>query len=128
MNTPEISIEEQAEAFKAWKRGDKTQYWSSADGMWLDGPASIWPNTIIRRKPAPKLRPWKPEEVPVGSLLRFKANPENRVLITGVDQTKIYGAFTYTLHRGCFDRVLADYEHSTDNGKTWHPCGVEETV
>lgn len=69
----------------------------------------------------PKLRPWKPEEVPVGAWMREKNGglPSLIVAVTG-----------RTLHRGHgdsiqFDYALNHYEHSTDNGVTWKPCGIE---
>lgn len=86
-----------------------------------------------RIKPEPKLRPWKPEEVPVGALIRFKkANfPHHilgRAMITGeiagwiTDSTlPNYGPNKYTL-----ETAFNDYEHSVDGGKTWLLCGVSE--
>lgn len=60
----------------------------------------------------PKLRPWKVEEVPLGYLIRAKGG-ENICLIIDT---------TFEARRL---QWLIDYEHSTDGGKTWKPCGVE---
>jgi len=80
-----------------------------------------------RIKPEPKLRPWKPEEVPVGALVRQKSigpNVWRRVIllvteesIALVHRTQI---MLYLLNE------LTDFEHSLDGGKIWLPCGVLE--
>lgn len=81
-----------------------------------------------RIKPTPTLRPWKPEEVPLNALFKFKANAFPIVKCIRLDANKIWfiyndGGVTYNeLENGVFARM----EHSTDNGKTWKPCGVEE--
>lgn len=66
------------------------------------------------RESASKLRPWTADEVPLGAWMRHKETHDNRFLIT------------HTRH--WYDRVhwLSEYEHSTDGGKTWLPCGVME--
>ena len=61
----------------------------------------------------PKLRPWKPEEVPLGAHMRCKVR-EHRFLLTETWDNLIRKTW------------LDEYEHSTDGGKTWKPCGVEE--
>lgn len=83
-----------------------------------------------RIKPEPKLRPWKPEEVPVGSLIRRKhCWPARWVIVcgtaSGLGWFGMDGKFIFKN----FDSLLSEfenYEHSTDGGKTWKPCGVEE--
>jgi len=42
-----------------------------------------------RIKPEPKLRPWKPEEVPVGTAIRFKANSGWRCLIVSAYNSRV---------------------------------------
>ena len=83
--------------------------WRSADPLcwdWLDG--------NYRIKPTAKLRPWTADEVPLGAWMRPKHNPHDRVLI---------GWVSVQADR---DSWLDEREHSTDGGKTWLPCGVEE--
>ena len=76
--------------------------------------------------PEPKLRPWKSEEVPLGAWVSYK-KPTTRTgkwLISGVGDSGeigVSGWFSYTN-----EYLLDQYEHSTDGGKTWHPCGVLE--
>ena len=67
-----------------------------------------------RIKPTPTIRPWTADEVPLGAWMRTKHNPEGRYLLQWV---------ALQSER---DMWLNDREHSTDNGKTWHPCGVME--
>lgn len=71
----------------------------------------------------PKLRPWKPEEVPALALFRYKFwQPDCWSAIVGVNVKGI------ELHRSMdtirFVDALDTGEHSTDGGKTWRPCGV----
>ncbi len=68
-----------------------------------------------RIKPTTTLRPWTPDEVPLGCQLRSKSyHPDHRSLITTSGNT--------ILREGW----LNQYEHSTDKGVTWLPCGVME--
>lgn len=69
-----------------------------------------------------KLRPWEHKEVPLGAWMREKTVglPSLIVAITIGGLWRGHGdAIT-------FDYALAHYEHSTDSGKTWLPCGVME--
>jgi len=96
---------------------------------WVDADYSLIftdPPSYYRIKPEPKLRPWKPDEVPVGAVVRWKSNPQKRGLLTGCDEDYVYVAFNYALHRAELAGALVSYEHSTDNGATWLPCGVME--
>lgn len=78
-----------------------------------------------RIAPEPKLRPWKPEEVPVGALIRLKGNHcQHSWLIVGYAHNEQQIAFGQTGGRSIKD--LGNYEHSIDGGKTWAPCGVME--
>lgn len=127
MSTPIVSDEEQAQAFLAWKREEAVEFWTGEE--WLltrTDYLSLTPRTIIRRKPAPKWRAWKAEEVPVGALTRTRkdVNPNNpsRQIIDGEN-----GVVAFLC--GCpyqMEALLRNREHSIDGGKTWHPCGVLE--
>lgn len=66
--------------------------------------------------PDPTYRPWTADEVPLGAWMRFKRNPQDRVLL---------GWVSVQADR---DMWLDEREHSIDGGKTWLPCGVEEEV
>jgi len=96
-----------------------------------------------RVKPEPKLRPWKPEEVPVGALLKRKFWDKNKhpLVILGVDvsysntlprailsgqlyqdsyESHYFLSDLLTYNGGCGDQN----QYSVDHGKTWLPCGI----
>lgn len=81
----------------------------------------------FRIKPEPKLRPWRPEEVPHGC---FICNYD-RDGLTG-PWWMIVGIFEYGVSLGHaadqpgYTSLKENYKHSTDGGRTWLPCGVEE--
>jgi hypothetical protein len=81
-----------------------------------DSPSWNWANDIsaYRIKPTPTFRPWTADEVPLGAWMRMKSDREYRFLISNTE------SFSGREH------WLEDFEHSTDGGKTWLPCGVME--
>ena len=108
---------------------------------------AFWPNEtqaandLINIPEPKKLRPWKPEEVPVGAKLRLATNnPERTFEILGCIESfgrikepaiildvidGVYYPRGYVFNADAVSS-LSKYEHSTDGGKTWLPCGVEE--
>lgn len=107
--------------------GKTIQYRHARSDGWqdIDDP-SFAIDCEYRIKPEPKLRPWRPEEVPVGAWLRRKMPPTGYHvwLIVGVSASSGDVAFSQDSHRS-LEEIL-NYEHSTDNGATWRPCGVME--
>jgi hypothetical protein len=91
--------------------------WNDADAICTDIPVDRW-----RIKPEPNLRPWKPEEVPVGAMVR-NIGTRSRYLITewccARPSEIVISCCVYS-----FETMLRSYEHSLDHGKTWLPCGV----
>ncbi len=94
-----------------------------------------------RIKPTPRLRPWKPEEVPVGKLIRSKTMAPTLILCAKTEYGNIkcpalffFGGFyawqnePSLSHMFLGDLVTSNskHEHSLDHGKTWLPCGVME--
>jgi len=77
-------------------------------------PSWSWSETTYRIKPTATLRPWTSDEVPLGAWMRFKRNPQDRVLL---------GWVSVQADR---DLWLDEREHSIDGGKTWSACGVVE--
>ena len=73
-----------------------------------------WDDTDYRIKPTAKLRPWTADEVPLGAWGRNPQYPKTRWLIdrTSSEENRM--------------DWCKNYEHSTDGGKTWLPCGVVE--
>ena len=76
---------------------------------------------VTSELPAKKYRPWTPEEVPVGVLIRA-IGLKWRGLILGVNAQ---GQIEHFVGRTDLGYACGNHEHSLDNGKTWLPCGVE---
>jgi len=88
---------------------------------------------VWRIKTEPKLRPWKPEEAIalIGkALLRAKSACAGTGLIVAVSACEEirFGAWNqdHTWRVQSLQLCLEQFEHSTDGGKTWLPCGVLE--
>ena len=110
---------------QALSEGKTIQIDVSGSNSWSDvnnTDFAFSPN-YYRIKPEPKLRPWTPEEVPVG------------IYITA--GSIIYSVVAYnTINNGIriiedsrirelsVLQLFNDWKYSSDNGKTWHPCGV----
>lgn len=100
-----------------------------ASGEWidLDSPSFKYAFSTYRIKQEPKLRPWKPEEVPVGAVVKCG---NNRWLITACwnNNPFLNGSCEHTYEKSPTLKTLAgaEYTHSLDHGKTWLPCGVLE--
>jgi hypothetical protein len=86
------------------------------NGIWSLAPAPRWgwDDTEYRIKPTPTFRPWTADEVPLGAQMRDKFDPKFRWLTLNVGNDDVRREF------------FLRNEHSTDGGKTWHPCGVME--
>jgi hypothetical protein len=111
-----MNIEQTKEAIRimqAFVDGKEVQ--SMYDGKWasVTVPRWNWDDTQYRIKPTPVLRPWTADEVPLGSIMRTKGLEGRCVII----DTETSDDRSYWLNAR---------EHSTDGGKTWHPCGVME--
>jgi hypothetical protein len=98
------------------KGKDDTEWSDSEGGEHLEW---NWNGFDYRIKPTKTLRPWKPEEVPVGAQLKQGGT---RWLIVGADSS---GMVRFSTEGNLHTSKLSGYTHSADGGKTWHPCGVE---
>ena len=100
---------------QAYVDGKEVQY-EVPNKEWIttDQPAWNFISYNYRIKPTAKLRPWTADKVPLGAWMRFKRNPQDRVLL---------GWVSVQADR---DLWLDEREYSTDGGKTWLPCGVVE--
>ena len=107
---------EAAAVMLAWADGKEVEYALRGHSNWEpnESPCWSWSGCDYRIKPTPVLRPWTADEVPLGAWMRSKRNPQDRMLIHWVNSQA--------------DRELwlGKNEHSTDGGKNWLPCGVEE--
>ena len=99
--------------------GEEVQYspkQGKGSGVWTstDNPLWNWEHYDYRIKPTATLRPWTADEVPLGMQARNAKYPKTRWLIdrTSSEENRM--------------DWCKNYEHSTDGGKTWLPCGVVE--
>jgi len=104
---------------------------ASDDNPWRHTSKPIWNwcKCDYRIKPEPKYRAWTIDEVPVGAVIRRKANGiisvGNSSVIGKVSNSQIFCG-DYAVGNDC--RTLFLYaEVSYDFGKTWQPCGVLES-
>jgi hypothetical protein len=137
---------EAAKFRELWKRGKIVEFMESQSSNWQRVESlfdNIDDNNYLDRyyafRLAKELRPWKPEEVPVGALLRSSTyHPERKVIILGVilncgniqrpALTFRGDCGTNDDHYYLNDLITSTLkmEHSLDHGKTWLPCGVME--
>lgn len=102
------------QAFVDGKEVDVRRLLDGSVWMPAGAPCWDWLNGNYRIKPTATLRPWTADEVPLGAWMRFKRNPQDRVLL---------GWVSVQADR---DLWLDEREYSTDGGVTWKPCGVME--
>lgn len=95
---------------RIWERG----------GRYVHGLDS--PVDIVAEWTEPKLRPFRLDEVPLGTWLTMEGKP-GRYLITGAREVDLVAAFLGFIG---YEHALNNCKHSLDNGKTWLPCGVKE--
>ena len=115
-----MNLEETIEAIRvmdAWVDGKSIECAERNNLKWGDTFSPVWNWNVYtyRIKPTSKLRPWTPDEVPLGAQMRKLINTSCRwmITVTGNEDQRL-GWSEYN-------------EHSTDNGVTWKPCGVEES-
>lgn len=79
---------------------------------------------LINIPEQPKYRAWKPEEVPVGCIMKTRDTGSRWVLI-GINEQHLLKIAGDTGHRS-IEYAFNNYDHSVDGGKTWLTCGVLE--
>jgi hypothetical protein len=112
-----MNIEQTKEAIKvmqAFVDGKEVEHWYYEMWVKIHVPRWDWVNTEYRIKPTAKLRPWTADEVPLGAWMRKKQDLTCRWLLS------------MTANDAVRKDMSECSEHSTDGGKTWHPCGVME--
>lgn len=134
MRTPQQAMKDAIEsgAVQAWIDGKPIEYTGDPTNHWTKFRGEEPPhfNTPIwhwRPAPEPKLRPWKPEEVPLDAWYRGKNGIAFRIAFADLGESAI--AKTVANANGghvTLDHVFKEWTHSTDGGKTWAPCGVME--
>jgi len=133
MSTPltEQEIQSNLRAFEARMRNPEAKVDFYTGKEWIskshiDSSASLI--GCYRLHTEPKLRPWRPEEVPVGALMRTKGGNGVPWVILGVSvrNTIQFPGGDNAIHGDDFNQAMTLREHSIDHGKTWAPCGVME--
>lgn len=114
----------------ALKEGKTIQFNSGYRG-WIDDFDFSFDEPLIKyriKSSEPTFRPWKPEEVPVGALMRYKNSIPSRSVILGLklNESVQYVNNNNGISNVSFSALFREFEHSLDQGKTWHPCGVLE--
>ena len=130
------------EAALAWAQGKKVEAasrlidpecWKQVDEVGVDNPNNsthyagvfnspdVYSYRLAPDPPAKRYRPWMPDEVPLGAQIRA-IGMIWRGLILAVSANREIECVTGFLP---LEYAFANHEHSTDNGKTWLPCGVE---
>lgn len=123
------TTKEKIEVMQAFEEGKKVERkpitgyaigWTRSESPQWD-----WAYYDYRVADEPKLRPWKPEEVPVGAVIKENNNKSYRWLIIFV------GTYSVAMGAGHENMSLEhlvgpNWLYSLDHGKTWLPCGVEE--
>ncbi len=135
MNNEMPTMIEQMEAFKAWREGSKdVQYHSAIEGWLPIGTMhAIGSSTILRLKPAARLRAWKADEVPVGALIKFDVWTCPAIIVSATTDALYHtGTTSMTVRRSLSGVCKKGWKYTTDlflpaDKKTWLPCGVEET-
>ena len=103
----------------------KTIQFKTITDTWVDliNPSFESSPERYRVKPAPTLRPWRQEEVPIGHLCKNKCGVGVFLIVAaGPSGVALGSGGTWQSFQQCLDERL----HSIDGGKTWLPCGVEE--
>ena len=128
-----------AEVLRAWKNDEQLEYqnvYPNGDASgWLDNQLLFdrllkdndWGDVRFRVKPTTSTRPWKPEEIPLGAVIRLPVNDGYSLeeLITGR-----HGAWVYTTYNkqgiAVYRLFNEGWQCSKDGGKTWDICGITE--
>ncbi len=118
---------------QALAEGKTIQYKVKSERVDYDNLGFNDPPEYYRIKPESKLRPWKPEELTtkIGCILRHKIEkfgdaPVTILIAVRGPSSHFLCAVTGSLIDILPEKLMEEYEHSIDQGKTWHPCGVME--
>jgi len=106
---------EAAAVMLAWADGKEVEYSPQGHSIWKPNAAPCWSWSGCDYRIKPTLRPWTADEVPLGAWGRNPQYPKTRWLIDRTSNEENRKNWLDT-----------KYEHSTDGGKTWLPCGVVE--
>ena len=107
-------------------KGHSDDSWETVHHM-LDNEGTVVLQYEYRLKTEPKLRPWTPNEVPVGALIRCKGTVGSILILAATENHTIIVPSLSTgghVNAEWPNSSVLNNEYSTDQGKTWQPCGV----
>jgi hypothetical protein len=105
---------EAIKVMQAYVEGKEVEVLFAGNWQTTNVPSWSWSETTYRIKPTATLRPWTADEVPLGAQARNREHPKTRWLIDRTSSEENRKDW------------CEKYEHSTDGGVTWKPCGVVE--
>jgi hypothetical protein len=105
---------EAIKVMQAYVEGNEVEVLFAGKWQKTNVPSWSWSETTYRIKPTATLRPWTADEVPLGAQARNREHPKTRWLIDRTSSEENRKDW------------CEKYEHSTDGGVTWKPCGVVE--
>lgn len=115
----------------AYAEGETVQFKFKEGKEWNDftfGEPKFDEKFDYRIKPTPTYRPWKPEEVPVGALIRTNSKTQEFIIMGRNSNVRSNGYVEISrvnvVLGGWQSFDSADCEYSLDHSKTWLPCGV----
>lgn len=117
---------------EAWEDGKTIEYFDDRDNKWIDWTKSMRPvfcasapRWRIKPEPtAPKFRPWKPEEVPFGAVIRPRKGLKYRALLVHAYSTPDFLTGSGTKSHNS-DLIDFEYKWPHEPETAWRPCGVE---
>ena len=129
-----------SEIFKAWKEGRQLEWRSRFQdgtfGVWRDNEELFdshmerndWGAAEFRIKSEAVERDWKPEEIPLGAIIRFPSSREynHEALIVGRHGAWVKSSIFPTGDATTMRIRREGYQCSRDAGRTWDICGVRE--
>ena len=111
--------------------GSKDGYWNP--NVFADT-GEVYKFRLVPEPPAKRYRPWTPEEVPVGAVIRRKGVSGISVILSNGATRKIglsYISSSNSLSLATYAAALEFCQHpidpigTPDSKRTWLPCGVE---
>lgn len=100
---------------------------NSGIGIWCTNgkyaPNRDTSSDLVEEWKEPVLRPWKDDEIPLGAWYRVKGQTLRKYFGTAVVEGEISIGRTVLEVK----ELMEYYEHTLDNGKSWHPCGTYST-
>ncbi len=131
-----MTTKEKIAVMQASEDGRNIEFKRNRCDEWITCPRDSllwnWTDGTYRIKPEPKLRPWKPEDIKIGSLLRNVPPHEGNDYLAHRMIIGVFGAWVTFAGMGVVEQQTTQFlfnnncQCSSDGGLTWRMCGVEE--